>query len=1246
MADAFDPDAFLSGPAVPSGGFDPDAYLKTAPAESSAAAYYRQQHADLVAAAKQKTAIGPDQSASIFGTPIEKQGKDYGENLDLYYDAAAKRVHEGVEGLLRKPQLNPSPGPLSGPFAGPSVGSNLFDIAAGVGQGIVAPVTAALNPTWEKYTGIPGGEAVDAVLGGRSLKGVAAMRQIAGLPAEAAAAARAPATGNALTWTGANAGHSPPVDMGALEGALAPGELPSGGAPALLPEAGAPAAIPQAAEAAPAATPRPGQNDNVRLLGPTVPHAGRASVGAAAADVDPLAGYAPETIAKARASLAENGLDNPHVLEQVLDETSQHHTLGELAPGLETKMGGIAAADTGEARNTIVQTMRERAREAPQRMAAVFDRVFGEPQNRAELQRSIEAERAKTATPLWRTFTNTTVAPTPEIRSLLPRLDAAGALKAANKAMREEGLPAQQGFGRMVTDEAGEWAQEVEHVPTAAAFQYAKEHLDSLIEKSLAEPGGAKAARRYTLLKNDLVNAIDNHPDPNVAGVWQEARQAWQRPTELIEAQKLGRRMLTNNIDRDDVLHLTAGWSPERLEHLEIGLRGYLEDLEKANRNPRRVSNRLMDAVLSPGNQEKIRSVLREDRANELIDSIRHEEAMHGAPDRVYGNSATSSRQTAKAEFMAQPGPLEGVSLHDVMHPKTSMLKGAANFVFKKQVAKREAEAAKLREELARMFTTQGAERDAVARALIGAESPPAAGWSRPPGGPSMPSPGVAAVQQRPGGATSVPGGWRAVTPQQIAAGAVKPPRPAPIPAEAAAPKGQSLLEFLASKGGVEPTPEIMGILGKNKFLGSHGWILRKGGLSEDRARALAAESGYIANEGRGGVENRGGGTSTIRDLHEAINDEARGRKRYAMGEERMQEMSPEEQRYRFENDVMEHFDREGVAEPDGKTRSRVLELVEKEGMDPLDAHERAIMEDRDAGQDEGLPAPPPAGKRGKVYPDANAAPQGSAQAAKGEGQPKGGISGQTSRVPGEAAARAAERAQGRAPNVEALKQASAVRLADRMGLTPGIQHLAMIGKTDAEIAAMTRGRLPVDTVRMVRQHLGIGAPSSLMRADEDIPFAAGGAVPTPAQREAGNYKKHHGRIHGLEIAVENMKGSERSGVGRDGKKWSVNMPAHYGYIKRTEGADGDHVDCYIGPHTKSRKVVVVDQYDADNRKFDEHKCMLGFGTAAQARQTYRRGFSDGKGAQRLGHMREMSIEEFKDWLRYGNTSRPIKEVA
>ncbi len=100
-------------------------------------------------------------------------------------------------------------------------------------------------------------------------------------------------------------------------------------------------------------------------------------------------------------------------------------------------------------------------------------------------------------------------------------------------------------------------------------------------------------------------------------------------------------------------------------------------------------------------------------------------------------------------------------------------------------------------------------------------------------------------------------------------------------------------------------------------------------------------------------------------------------------------------------------------------------------------------------------------------------------------------------------------------------------------------------------------------------------------------------------------------------------------------------MPAHYGYLKRTEGADGDHVDCYLGPNENSDQVFVVDQKDADTGRFDEHKCLIGFASEKEALKTYRAGFSDGK--DRVKHVKRMTVAEFKKWLDRGDTSKPVK---
>ena len=197
--------------------------------------------------------------------------------------------------------------------------------------------------------------------------------------------------------------------------------------------------------------------------------------------------------------------------------------------------------------------------------------------------------------------------------------------------------------------------------------------------------------------------------------------------------------------------------------------------------------------------------------------------------------------------------------------------------------------------------------------------------------------------------------------------------------------------------------------------------------------------------------------------------------------------------------------------------------------------------------------------------------------------------------------------------------------------------------KNPAYANSVTTPTISIPITPTLRENVLKGLPS----------FASGGSVldrmrraaggRTEAQIEAGNYKKHHTSFQGLPITIENRKGTFRRGVGGDGKPWSVRMPGHYGYIKRTEGADGDHVDVYLGPHALADRVFIVDQKDLKTGRVDEHKCILGCASRKEAEDLYFGGFSDGKGRQRLGAMTTMSVDEFKDWLKEGNTR---KEVA
>lgn len=147
-------------------------------------------------------------------------------------------------------------------------------------------------------------------------------------------------------------------------------------------------------------------------------------------------------------------------------------------------------------------------------------------------------------------------------------------------------------------------------------------------------------------------------------------------------------------------------------------------------------------------------------------------------------------------------------------------------------------------------------------------------------------------------------------------------------------------------------------------------------------------------------------------------------------------------------------------------------------------------------------------------------------------------------------------------------------------------------------------------------------------------------AEPTEAQIEAGNYKKGHVEVHGEDVTIENPKGSTRSGKTPEGREWSQEMQDHYGYIRRTEGADGDHVDTFVGDRPDSDKVYVVDQIDQRTGAFDEHKAMMGYPNQLAAVRAYKRNF--GKD-WKVGPVKEMSVPEFKEWAHNGDTKRALQ---
>ena len=149
---------------------------------------------------------------------------------------------------------------------------------------------------------------------------------------------------------------------------------------------------------------------------------------------------------------------------------------------------------------------------------------------------------------------------------------------------------------------------------------------------------------------------------------------------------------------------------------------------------------------------------------------------------------------------------------------------------------------------------------------------------------------------------------------------------------------------------------------------------------------------------------------------------------------------------------------------------------------------------------------------------------------------------------------------------------------------------------------------------------------------------------PTEGQKEAGNYKKGHLKLDGYDITIEQPKGSIRRGTDDNGKQWEQEMHNTYGYIRGTEGVDGDHIDVFLSDDPTSGDVFVVDQVDQMGI-FDEHKVMYGFPDIESAKAAYLSNYEEGW--QGCGAITPVSKEEFKKWIESSHRkTKPFAEYA
>ena len=86
-----------------------------------------------------------------------------------------------------------------------------------------------------------------------------------------------------------------------------------------------------------------------------------------------------------------------------------------------------------------------------------------------------------------------------------------------------------------------------------------------------------------------------------------------------------------------------------------------------------------------------------------------------------------------------------------------------------------------------------------------------------------------------------------------------------------------------------------------------------------------------------------------------------------------------------------------------------------------------------------------------------------------------------------------------------------------------------------------------MDSLSALRAHIAAFSGVTLAKAEQTTVFRFP-HEPTPAQINAGNYKKRRVAWRGLTISIENDAGFVRRGTDRDGHAWEKRMDSPYGF--------------------------------------------------------------------------------------------------
>lgn len=296
-----------------------------------------------------------------------------------------------------------------------------------------------------------------------------------------------------------------------------------------------------------------------------------------------------------------------------LSELGPEGVLADLGPNMSMQARG-AYTRPGEAQTIIRDSLVTRGNNAGQRIEGAVNQSLGNQTNVLQTADDIIAARRAVAKPLYDVALPTPVPQSDELTALLQRPSAQSALKQAQNNILDRGG---------VFDLKN---------PTVELLDEVKKALDDVIEPARRAGEGAKVST-LTTLKNDIVKFADN-----VSPEYAQARQAFQGPTQVINALEDGQKVFSNSLTPQQLSRDLAALDDASREAYIQGARQQVQNVMGTARNDANAARALFDKGY---NREKLTLLLGAEEANNLIRSIDAENAFVGTRGAVLGGSNT-----------------------------------------------------------------------------------------------------------------------------------------------------------------------------------------------------------------------------------------------------------------------------------------------------------------------------------------------------------------------------------------------------------------------------------------------------------------------------------------------------------------------------------------------------------------------------------------------------------------------------